>query len=499
MILTGALWLLLVLFSPIGTAFEMGADEHFELNKGVLIQEGYRSYVDFWNDQPPTLSLVIAKLLQLAERSALYPRLMVLGLSLLFVLGMQFVLFRPGEGKRALLFSILLLGAPEFLGASMTLMADPVKIPLCLLSYVLLARGGSTGRQSLILAAGTVFGFAVVIKFTAALYLPGLLLALGFAHRDSELLCWKRSLLLFSLGAALWIPYLLSFLVPFSDQLLGAHVVKAFSPIDSSPGDYRFGWQHISVGVPLWVGGLVAVGLVLKRQLCSKRLAFPLAVIVVHLAVAAFHSPWWDYYLLDFWPCLAWLSTESLAWTYAWIVAGRGGGAKRFGLPGSGLPRLSLAVLLVSALPTGALIGIGKEMARLGQKTRIEDVTVIGRLRATPPKNREFLFSNQPMVAFHSGWCLPPQLGVLSLKRFWSGAMDHEQMVEALKRVKVSRVYFGGELREINSAVLKFAEVQLGRSESVGGGILFTRRADNPFGGGSGGGNFGGMALESSD
>ncbi len=495
MSLTFALWLLVLLLSPIGTAFEMGADEHFELNKAVFIQEGYRSNVDFWNDQPPLLSLVVAKLFQLMERSALYPRLMVQALSLLYVLGMQSVLFRVGEGQRALLFAILLLGAPEFLGASMTLMADPVKVPLCLLSYVLMARGGSTGQQSLIFAAGMVFGLAAVIKFTAALYLPGLLLALVLSHRRSELLSWKRSILLFSFGAALWLPYLLSLLVPFSDQLLGAHVVKDFSPMASSPGDYRFGWQHFSVGLPLWVGGLFAVGLVLKRQLCSKRLAFPMTVIVAHLLVAAFHSPWWDYYLLDFWPCLAWLSAESLGWTYAWIVETRKRGATGIGLHGRRLGRLSLAVLLVSALPAGALIGFGKELARVRQKTRIKEVPVIGHLRATPPKTSEFLFSNQPMVAFHSGWCLPPQLGVLSLKRFWSGAMDHEQMVEELMRVKVSRLYFGGELREINPAVLKFAEDHLGRSESVGDGILFTRDSENPFVGGK----LGGKALKSSD
>lgn len=53
---TAVIWFLLVALCPIHSALEMGADEHFELNKAVLIQEGYQPHIDFWNDQPPLIS-----------------------------------------------------------------------------------------------------------------------------------------------------------------------------------------------------------------------------------------------------------------------------------------------------------------------------------------------------------------------------------------------------------------------------------------------------------
>ena len=136
-------------------------------------------------------------------------------------------------------------------------------------------------------------------------------------------------------------------------------------------------------------------------------------------------------------------------------------------------------MLFVSALPASSLIGIGKELVRLRQKTTIDEVTVIRRLEAASPDGGEFLFTNQPAVAFHSGWCLPPRLGVLSLKRFWSGAIDHEQMIEELKGVNLSYVYFGGEMRKVNPSVLKYAEEALGRSEQIGAGILFSKNSEN--------------------
>ena len=381
-----------------------------------------------------------------------------------------------GAEKQAFLFVGLLLGAPEFLGASMSVMADPIKIPFCLLSYVALEKGLCSRRPWIFGLAGMVFGMAVVIKFTAVLYLPALMAVLLLARRNRDKQSWAKSVLLFVAGGALWIPYLLQFLVPHSEQLLGAHIVDDLSTHSVLPGEFQFGWQHLFVGTPLWVGGLFALCLLLRGELRFRRLAFPVGVLAVHLLVAAFHTPWWDYYLLDFWPCLAWLSAEACVWTFSWIGERRNrvGNRGATGLLSSW--RLALAVLFVSALSASSVIGIGKELTRLHRKPRINEVAVISRLKANASGDKEYLFTNKPIVAFHSGWCLPPQLVVLSLKRFWSGAINHDRMVEELRRCEVSHVYFGGEIREVNPSILKYAEEALGNSEQVGTGVLFSQR-----------------------
>ncbi len=206
---TALIWLSLVALSPLSSALEMGADEHFELHKAVLIQEGYEPYIDFWNDQPPLISVMVAGLFDLTERAAVYPRAIVLILNMSFTLGFLSLIRNDGgaggKTRGGMIFVVLLLGAPEFLGASMTLMADPVKVPLCLLSYLFLEKGLSSQRPWLAGLGGFVFGMAVVIKFTAVLYLPALILVLVLDRwRKRTSGRWLQAALLFFLGGALW-------------------------------------------------------------------------------------------------------------------------------------------------------------------------------------------------------------------------------------------------------------------------------------------------------
>ena len=42
---------------PIRNALEIGADEHYEVMKGLLWARGYPLYTRVWNDQPPLLTV----------------------------------------------------------------------------------------------------------------------------------------------------------------------------------------------------------------------------------------------------------------------------------------------------------------------------------------------------------------------------------------------------------------------------------------------------------
>ena len=84
------------------------------------------------------------------------------------------------------------------------------------------------------------------------------------------------------------------------------------------------------------------------------------------------------------------------------------------------------------------------------------------------------MFTNDPILAFHGGWRLPPNLVVLSLKRFWSGAMDGRGLIDELREAEVSLIYFGGRLDRIKTEQVKYAEESLGNSRQLGDGTLFS-------------------------
>ena len=48
----------------------------------------------------------------------------------------------------------------------------------------------------------------------------------------------------------------------------------------------------------------------------------------------------------------------------------------------------------------------------------------------------KFMYTDDPIYSFHSGIPLPPKLGVISLKRFWSGDLTNARLAAELEAVK---------------------------------------------------------------
>jgi len=53
----------------------------------------------------------------------------------------------------------------------------------------------------------------------------------------------------------------------------------------------------------------------------------------------------------------------------------------------------------------------------------------------------KFMYTDDPVYSFHAGIPLPPKLGVISLKRFWSGDLTNARLVEELEAVKPGICY----------------------------------------------------------
>ncbi len=69
-----SVFVLLQCLLPLRTAVRIGADEGFELAKATLCLNGYKLYTQIWNDQPPLVTFLIARILTNISPSVLGPR-----------------------------------------------------------------------------------------------------------------------------------------------------------------------------------------------------------------------------------------------------------------------------------------------------------------------------------------------------------------------------------------------------------------------------------------
>src|SRR6185437_11302882 len=73
----------------------------------------------------------------------------------------------------------------------------------------------------------------------------------------------------------------------------------------------------------------------------------------------------------------------------------------------------------------------------------------------------QFLYTDEPVYSFHSGVPLPPKLGVISLKRFWTGDLTNERLVDELRATKPGLLLLNNDARELPFGGMIQAEYRL--------------------------------------
>ena len=79
---------------------------------------------------------------------------------------------------------------------------------------------------------------------------------------------------------------------------------------------------------------------------------------------------------------------------------------------------------------------------------KIENSLVLKELDRFKPLT-QFVFTDQPIYAFHACIPLPPNLAILSLKRFWTGDMTNARLVTELEQTKPGLILLSNSSREL--------------------------------------------------
>ncbi len=126
--------LALCLLVPLRTALEFGTDEGFELMKAWLVSLGHPIYREFWNDQPPLHTELLAMLFRVFGPSAFLGRLLSVVFAMVLV-GALYQMVRHRSGWVAGLLAVaLLLSSESFIQLSVSVMLELPAMAMALAS-----------------------------------------------------------------------------------------------------------------------------------------------------------------------------------------------------------------------------------------------------------------------------------------------------------------------------------------------------------------------------
>jgi hypothetical protein len=83
----------------------------------------------------------------------------------------------------------------------------------------------------------------------------------------------------------------------------------------------------------------------------------------------------------------------------------------------------------------------------LRQRPRVKDSALITEMKKHAATTHR-AYADNPIYAFHARVLVPPELAVVTLKRFWSGQITTEEIVDTCHRRQVEQLLLGSVSRQ---------------------------------------------------
>ena len=428
---------------PLASTLQFGGDEGYNLITALLMTKGYVLYDQIWQDQPPLPVLILKWAFKLFGPSVFIARLIAAGFGLLlFTTFFQLVRQRT-DRITAYIAVFFLLAAPIVLELSISVMPEVPAFAVGLSSVFLLFQWRDKLERGWLIASGMVMGIAFGIKLTPALLVPALVVEIILGIQQAKPKSWIKSgmiaLLLWIACAGLVFAAITFIWGRGSGQMSWkSHFAEQSVPGFPRPEDLAL---TSTVFLSHWEGFVTTIcGLILiavRRR--WRDFAFPIVLLTTMLLVHEFHHPWWLYYYLHFAIPIAWLGSFPVSEGIALLVrpAER---KERKGLK----PRVQ-KLLWLSLLAAVPLVWTAKrlkvEVTSLQNRQKTDSDPIIAKMREHAPATRwVYVQFDNEIYAFQSHLLMPPELAMVSMKRFWSGQISTEEIIATCCRYQPGQI-----------------------------------------------------------
>ena len=424
---------------PLGAALQFGEDEGYELVTGFLMSKGYALYTQIWYDQPPLLVLLLDCVFKHWGPSLMAARLVAAGFGLI-LFGTFFQIVSQRIGRRAaFLATFFLLSSPAILELSVSVMQEVPAYGLALISTLLLFQWAKTPRVGWLVASGAVLGLSLEIKYTTALVAPAILVEIWLQFNRKH-------------GLALLKPSLIAFLQWGMATGLTLAILTVFWGQDSFRSSYRSHFvEHAVFGLPRpedfpmpWgifqnhaeVVIAAVIGLLLVAQRHQWReFAFPAVMLATAMTVHTFHRPWWMYYYLHIAIPMSWLAgftMESAITRISHTLS-----KHKFKLSSQKTLEAIGLCALVAIVLVRSENRLEGAVAHLRDEERAGISPVLGKIREYASRtNWIYVEYTKDIFSFQAQLPMPPELAVVTLKRFWSDQISNDTIIKICQQYK---------------------------------------------------------------
>ncbi|MBE0541117.1 MAG: glycosyltransferase family 39 protein [Verrucomicrobia bacterium] len=422
---------------PLADAVYFTGDEGMELMKGLLWSRGYALYDDVWSDQPPLLTVLLGWLFDLVGPSLLAARLMAMCFALL-LFGGVFALVGQQQGVwSGGAAAILLLGSPVVMNLSVSAMQEIPAFAVGMGSAYILFRWRRRQTLSLLTLSAVIMGIALAIKFTVFLLWPAVLLELALITGTSDRSqttsgpVTRLSAVGVWVGSSLLVAFALCWLLGCHNlgSLYKSHFVATSQSDLSRPEDYGFLWYILWHHAETVIAASIGVGLVINQKRV-RQIAFPLMILITVVLVHLLHRPIWDFYYLHLAIPLAWLAGSAIGSFVRVMMAQRVVQVNPQLL--SMFVCAGLTVVAFGLVFVPVAVRLDSTFKILNAMPRVKESTVLTIMKANFAED-QWIFTFPPAYAFHVGALVPPELAVLSFKRYWSGEMTNDRLIYILE------------------------------------------------------------------
>ncbi len=423
-------------FHPITQTFELDSDEGLNLIKVLLYSQGFSLYTQIWNDQPPLFTVVLSLWFSLVGQSIIAARLLILIFSALLMWCFYQIIRRELGRIPALVATILLLTSWLFIRISISVMIGIPSLSMAMISIYSLTLYKQHYQRQVLILSGAFLALSLQTKLFTVFLIPLILfsicdyqLNLNKLKKQAKLLFYPVTYWLGAFGIVYTLIFFLSKQVYSYDQVFKSHLNQPIQEELVNFDNFTFLTSTISQDYDyMFLGFIGILAIFWKKQ---KNGLFPLIWLVTALLILLNHKPiWYHHYPLLAIP-ICWLAAYGVAFVLEIF-----GKSWHQNLKLQDIKRLTFACLVV--------------------------VIMIFLIIATPPKSQgippknlelmqlvlkykdstRWLFTDRPIYAFYANLPIPPEIAIMSYKRFNSGRLSLKEILTVLEKYRPEQIAF---------------------------------------------------------
>jgi len=413
--------LVLTLNKNVDDAVSMSFDEGYELMKATLCAHGYPLYSQIWSDQPPLYTGILETVFALVGQSIAAARLTTIAFSFILCASL-FEIVRSHSGAVVGIIALTLLWISHyFIHLSVSVMNGFPAYAVGLLSVAAICRYLAGSSRHWLVIAGVVLGLSLQIKLTAALMIPGVIIGLAPCNPwKLKIHCSRIATWMAGVAVGFAVPQFFN-LQTSLDMIWNVHVSWKHHQLFPNPEEFASLSEMLKDDYGTLLAAATGSATAAAAVSSLRSIRIPIVWLVTAFVAHSVCRPYFSYYYIHLAVPLCWLAAVGLrnVATTAWRLTD----PSYTGAQWRPVVVSLAAALLWHLAYAGPASKLRNAIRPFDQRATINDDSVLKSL--LPYKSHvNWLFTDHPIYAFHTGCLVPPATAVLSEKRFRTGHMN---------------------------------------------------------------------------